>query len=411
MKHPAHARVEAALQQERDLYKDLMNSQPAGMYRLRVRDDSGWRKENWRTRLDATYTVEMVSDRFVEISGISKAAFEANPGIVPDSVHPEDAAGFVLKNVEALETLTPFVWEGRIVKNGAPLWVHMESIPRRFGNGDLIWTGILYDISDRRTMEEETLRLNASLEAQVEERTKELSIANRELEAANKDLESFSYSVAHDLRAPLRAIDGFTSILRNDYAPLLDAEGLRITAAICDNTMKMSRLIDDLLAFSRTGRASINRSEVDMEALARSVFLELTAARDRGRIDLNVGTLAAAWGDPTLLRQVWTNLLANAIKFSSKKERAEISVDSRRQAGEIVYSVRDNGAGFDMHYMDKLFGVFQRLHSQAEFEGTGVGLAIVASIVHRHGGKVWAEGKVDEGATFYFTLGFQGERP
>jgi signal transduction histidine kinase len=240
------------------------------------------------------------------------------------------------------------------------------------------------------------------LEQRVSERT-------AQLEAANKELEAFAYSISHDLRAPLRAIDGFTRILEEDYEPFLDAEGQRVCAVIRRQTQRMGELIDNLLTFSRLSRVSMRISLIHMGALAQSVFYELTTPEDRERIDFLVEPLPVAMGDPTLIRQVWTNLLTNALKFSAKRERAIIKVSSRQEGGEIIYSVCDNGAGFDMQYADKLFGVFQRLHSEKEFAGTGVGLAIIQRVIHRHGGRVWAEGELDRGAAFYFTLPQQEE--
>jgi light-regulated signal transduction histidine kinase (bacteriophytochrome) len=206
------------------------------------------------------------------------------------------------------------------------------------------------------------------------------------------------------LRAPLRAINGYTQILVEDYSSLLDEEGKRICGIIIGEAKRMGDLIDDLLTFSRLSRKEIQPARVDMKALAASVYGELTTEADRERIDFKIGKLPAARGDPALLHQVWVNLLANAIKFTSKKDRATIEVGTKRSDQENIYCVRDNGAGFDIQYIDKLFGVFQRLHSEDEFEGTGVGLAIVQRIVQRHRGRVWAEGEVNKGATFYFAL-------
>jgi len=239
------------------------------------------------------------------------------------------------------------------------------------------------------------------LEQRIHERT-------AQLEAANRELEAFTYSVSHDLRAPLRAIDGYTRILLDDYQPLLDEEGKRICSVISEGAHKMSDLIDDLLTFSRLGRSTLNPSNIDMDALAKSVFQELTTAQSRKRIDFQVDSAPPAVGDPALLRQVWVNLLSNSIKFSQRKKRAVIKVHSEEMENETVYSVQDNGVGFDMQYADKLFGVFQRLHNVREFEGNGVGLALVQRVIHRHGGRVWADGETGKGATFYFTLPHQG---
>ncbi|HYY93022.1 MAG TPA: ATP-binding protein [Pyrinomonadaceae bacterium] len=223
-----------------------------------------------------------------------------------------------------------------------------------------------------------------------------------QLEAANKELEAFSYSVSHDLRAPLRAIDGFSRIIEEDYSEAFDDEGRRLLGVVRRNTQKMGALIDDLLAFSRLGRKELTRTRIDMAGMARSTFDELGPQAQAAT--LRVPELPPAYGDPAMVRQVFANLLSNALKFAGKDGGAVVEVGGRNGGGENTYFVRDNGVGFDMAYADKLFGVFQRLHSNEEFEGTGVGLAIVNRIVHRHGGRVWAEGEPGAGATFYFTL-------
>ncbi len=237
----------------------------------------------------------------------------------------------------------------------------------------------------------------AELERRVKERT-------AQYEAANKELEAFSYSVSHDLRAPLRSVDGYVQMLLEDYSGYLDDNGKRICNVISNSAKQMGRLIDDLLAFSRVGRADMKLLNVDMGELARSIYYELTTEVERAAFDVTFGPLPLAQADPGLMRQVWMNLLSNAIKFSSKKEKTVIRISGDERDDDIVYSVKDQGAGFDQQYAGKLFGVFQRLHSVREFEGTGVGLAIVQRIVNRHGGNVWAEGKPGEGAAFYFSM-------
>jgi len=231
-----------------------------------------------------------------------------------------------------------------------------------------------------------------------------LMVRTHQLEDANKELEAFSYSVSHDLRAPLRGVDGFSQMLEEDYAEKLDAEGKRILGCIHNDVDRMSKLIDDLLAFSRMGRREMNASGINMNVLAHDVRNELSTAAQGRNIQWIIGELPSIHGDAMMVRQLLFNLLANAVKFTEKKDKAVIELGYRVEGGENIFFVKDNGAGFDMRYVHKLFCVFQRLHTDEEFEGTGVGLAIVQRIVLRHGGRIWAEGEVGCGATFFFTL-------
>jgi PAS domain S-box-containing protein len=253
------------------------------------------------------------------------------------------------------------------------------------------------EVEERRKAEDEVRRLNAGLEQRVTERT-------AELQAANKEMEAFSYSVSHDLRAPLRSMNGFATILTEDYAPRLDEEGRRLLGTICSEAGRMGQMIDELLAFSRFGRQSMHMGRVDMLALAQSVFDQCAAQASGREIRFKLHPLPAAQGDMAMLSHVWSNLISNAIKYTRAKPVAEIEITGRVEDGQLLYCVKDNGAGFDMKYVRKLFGVFQRLHAEADFEGTGIGLSLVQRIVQRHGGRVWAEGEVNKGAAFYFTL-------
>jgi signal transduction histidine kinase len=228
-----------------------------------------------------------------------------------------------------------------------------------------------------------------------------------ELTAVNKELDMFSYSVAHDLRAPVRAVDGFARILEEDYGERLDAEGRRLISVVRESCGRMGQLIEDLLAYARLGRQPLRTRKVQLEELVNQTMAELRAGRESRRIEFAVGQLGTVEADPTLLKQVLTNLLGNAIKFTRDRDPAVVEVgrqDDPETRDPGAYYVRDNGAGFDMRHYDRLFGVFQRLHSASEYEGTGVGLAIVQRVITRHGGRVWAESTPGHGATFYFTL-------
>jgi two-component system sensor histidine kinase/response regulator len=236
----------------------------------------------------------------------------------------------------------------------------------------------------------------AALERSLQERTVEL-------EAANHELEAFSYSVSHDLRAPLRGIDGFTEILLEEKIDQLDKEGRRYLKIVRESAQRMGQLIEDLLRLSKVGRQPLALQRVSLGALALEVFAGLDGREGR-RIELEIADIPPCMGDPSLLRQVFVNLLANAIKFTRRRQVARIEIGWRPEEGALTCFVKDNGTGFDMKYVDKLFGVFQRLHSSAEFEGTGVGLSIVKRIVDRHKGRIWVEAKPGEGATIYFTL-------
>jgi signal transduction histidine kinase len=253
------------------------------------------------------------------------------------------------------------------------------------------------DNTARRKAEDAVRQLHVELEERVIQRT-------AELEAANKELESFSYSVSHDLRTPLRAVDGFSQAVLKDYGPQLPEEGRRYLQTIRKGAQRMGALIDDLLAFARLNRQELSKRAIDTGGLVRGALDELGYPWPDRAVEIIMGNLPASSGDPALLKQVWLNLISNALKYTRKRGKAVVEIGCLTTHGADTFFVRDNGTGFDLRYANKLFGVFQRLHLAEDYEGTGVGLAIVQRIVHRHGGRVWADAAVDRGATFYFTL-------
>lgn len=252
----------------------------------------------------------------------------------------------------------------------------------------------------------EELRTRANqMEMEIFRRAQELQETNKQLRAANEQLDAFSYSISHDLRAPLRAISGFAGILSKEYSSQFTEEAQKMLQNICDNAAGMGQLINDLLAFSRMGRQSIHKQKVDITNLFHKALEPFMQEKVDRQIDVVIHTLPPCYADVNLLAQVLLNLVGNAFKYTRKQTKARIEIGFQQKGADTVYFVKDNGAGFDMQYVDKLFGVFQRLHSASEYEGTGVGLAIAQRIIYRHGGKIWAEAEVGKGASFSFTLG------
>lgn len=312
-------------------------------------------------------------------------------------VHPEDLAEQEAQLFRIRESGGQNVRTFRIIRENdrevRTLRASDACIPGPDGRTERI-VGVNLDITDTVKQVEKIHTLNSELEKRA-----------AQLENSVKELDAFTYSVSHDLRAPLRAIDGFSRILEEDYAPKLEEEGKHTIGVIRGEAQRMAKLIDDLLAFSRLGRQQLDFSEIDIGGMARDVFEELAAQEPGRTIHFNLHTLPPAFASGPMLRQLWVNLIGNAVKFTRNRETAEIEIGVRPgEAGEQVYFIRDNGAGFDMRYADKLFGVFQRLHTADEFPGTGVGLSLVQRIVQRHGGRIWGEGEVGKGATFSFTL-------
>ena len=372
--------AEQALRESENLYRSLFSNMLNGLSYCRLVYRDG-RPVDW------VYLA--VNDAFGRVTGLSDVVGKPVSEVIPGLFERDPMLLTVYSRV--VETGRPESFEAYVESLDA--WFAVSVYSPSAGR----FVTVFDDVSERKKAEAEVRRLNVELEERVRARTAELESSNRELEA-------FSYSVSHDLRAPVRAIDGFLGMLVEDHAASLDGEGLRLLTVARRSASRMGNLIDDLLTFSRTGRKEMERERVDMTRLARSVVAEVLDESERERYRVDIADLPETVGDAALLRQVWANLLANAVKYTAPRPDPAITVSAARGKGEITYTVADNGVGFDMAYADKLFGVFQRLHAAHEFPGTGVGLALVQRIVHRHHGRVDAHGEIGRGATFSFTL-------
>lgn len=285
-----------------------------------------------------------------------------------------------------------------IARDGREVSIDDSAAPIRDEEDAIIGVVVVFrDSSERKRAEAAVKQVNEQLEERVKQRT-------AQLEAVNRELEAFTYSVSHDLRAPIRAIDGFANALDEDYATVLDDEGKRFLKVLRQNAQRMEKMVGDFLRLAQLGHSRLQFQNADMDEIVKVAVADLAMEVKKKHFKVNVGELPGAHCDCGLIRQVWDNLLLNAVKYSSVKSKPEIRISGEVKGGEVIYSVTDNGVGFDMRHADKLFGVFQRLHPASEFEGNGVGLAIVQRIVLRHEGRVWAQGAVDKGATFYFSL-------
>jgi PAS domain S-box-containing protein len=377
--------VELALRQSEQRYKQLLESITDYGYSVEISDGRCIRTDH--------------GSGCEKVTGYTPDDYAGDPMLWLRMVHPDDRSKVEHYADPLMEGREIPALEHRIIhRNGSTIWVRNTYVVKRSAAGDVIgYDGLISDITERKLAEEEIQRLNVELEQRVIRRT-------AQLEAANRELEAFSYSVSHDLRAPLRHASGYVDLLVKRCRSDLSEKGQHYINAIAESVHQMGMLIDDLLQFSRTGRAEMRLSETDMDALVGEVTASLRHDNPQRNIAWKIARLPSVYGDPAMLKLVWVNLLSNAVKFTRTRECATIEIEAREQEAEYTFVVRDDGVGFDMQYAQKLFGVFQRLHPMEEFEGTGIGLANVRRIIARHEGRVWAEAQKDKGATFYFSL-------
>lgn len=340
--------------------------------------------------------VIMANDKFLQIVGYTREDLNAGKVGRLAITAPEFLAQDEIGIAQARANGACLPYEKQYIrKDGTRIWVLVGFVMVGAQHNEVL--AFVLDLTNVKQKEDEIQKLNAELEQRVQRRT-------QQLENANKELEAFAYSVSHDLRAPLRAIAGFSQIISEDYADKIDAEGCRLLNVIQANTIKMDQLISDLLALSRATRIELKFTQIDMPALIHAVYCEVAPPKIREQFDFSVLPLPKAYADLALIRQVWMNLLSNAIKYTLPMPNHRVEIGGFVEDKMVVYYIKDSGVGFDPAYVDKIFGVFQRLHKPEDFEGTGVGLAIVQRIIQRHGGRTWAEGRVNKGAIIYFSL-------
>ncbi|MGH8639546.1 MAG: sensor histidine kinase, partial [Burkholderiales bacterium] len=358
----------------------------------------------YRLRPDRTAAFEFVSERALDMLEETSETLIRDPRSMFRLVDPAYRRQLLRSMRISRHSRSLWIAEMPIrTRSGRIRWVRGQSMPKYLDDGSVIWDGVIVDVTAQKQAEQAIQQMNEQLERRVAERTAQLSAANRELE-------SFAYSVSHDLRAPLRSIDGFSRILVEEYSGGLQTTARDYLQRVRNASQRMGQLIDDLLSLSRVTRSELKRVRTDMSAIAEAIVHEFRSESPERSVDVSIHPGIQCLADPSLMRIALQNLLGNAWKFTSKQPSASIEFGVLTQRNKMVYYVRDDGAGFDMGHAGKLFGAFQRLHSPREFEGTGVGLATVSRIIDRHGGTVWAESTLGQGATFYFTLAGGGGR-
>lgn len=374
--------AEEALRESEEKYRELVKYAPAGIYEV------DYEKGRFIS----------VNDVICEYTGYTQDELLNTNLYNLLTEESQKLMGERLEKLVAGEKMPQSVEYCIRTKGGEKLWALLNAKYIYEGEKLKGATGIIHNITERKRAEEEIRKLNDELEQRVTDRT-------AQLEDSNKELEAFSYTVSHDLKSPLQHITGFSELLNRRMAESLDEKSKHFLKAITDSTIKMGKLIDDILSFSRMGRTEMLKRKTNLDILVKEILRDFQADERGKNIDWKIGQLPEVYGDSAMLKQVLVNLISNAFKYTKVRTNAVIEIGSTiGEKGEVCFFVRDNGAGFDMKYVDKLFGLFQRLHRNEEFEGTGIGLANVRRIINRHGGRVWAEGKVGEGATFWFTL-------
>jgi len=384
--------------------------------------------------LDESSTTLYISPQLEETLGVSPEAYKADPDFWVKNLHDKDRERVFREVSYSHKTGQPFFSEYRMTStDGRIVWLRDEAVIVKDDKGKPLYLqGVMFDITKRKQDEEELAKHRDHLGEMVKERTtelekriseieqlnsamvnlmedlrvsnKSLELSTRRLDNANKELEAFSYSVSHDLRAPLRAVDGFSRLLLEEYPDVLDEQGQHYLQRVRTGTQSMGQLIDDILNLSRIGRQPMEKKEINLESVAKNVYKTLKHEWKNRKVNFTVHHCPPALADHNLMQIVFTNLFSNALKFTRNKKEARIEIGCKTKDKQTVFFVKDNGVGFDMKYAGKLFSPFQRLHHNEEYEGVGVGLSIVQRIIHRHGGRIWVESKLDAGTTFYFTV-------